>query len=175
MPGDVRGSLAIHPTHGAALVTCFHGVAFMAHSCPCGTNHQAYVRVNGVDLVVNVIAVDQPRDVAWLSCPQALAGQTNVARRIETNPPTQGELVTVCSSSGDFLHLIAALPTRDNNANSAIELQLQPTQLTAQQTEDTVRALSFGPGQSGSPVINRNNVVVGVVRNNQGRCGLIHL
>jgi hypothetical protein len=113
LPGDVRGSLATHPIHGVALLTCFHGVTFMAHCCPCGTNHQAYAQVNGVNPAVNVINVDQDRDVAWLSCPQALAAPANLARTVTANPPAQGEVVTVCSSHGNFAHIIAGLPTRD--------------------------------------------------------------
>jgi hypothetical protein len=175
IPGNVRGSLATHPTHGVALLTCFHGVAFMAQCCPCGTNHQACAQVNGVNLAVNVINVDRDRDVAWLSCPQALAGRANLARAVTANLPAQGEVVTVCSSHGNFAHIIVGLPTRDPNPNSAVELQIQPTQIPAHQTEDTIRTMSFGGGQSGSPVVNLNGVVVGVVRNNQGRCGLIHL
>lgn len=149
----------------------------MAQNCPCGNNHQAYVRVNGVDFAVNVLATDQPRDVTWLSWPGNLTAPQALARNVELNPPAPGELVVVFSAHGNFLHRVDGLPPRDPGPGSPPELQLRPAPLTGadQQTLDRIFQLSFERGQSGSPVVKLNNTVVGVVRNNEGRCGLVQL
>lgn len=185
LPGPVRCSLAKHPTHGVALVTCFHSVAFMAHHCPCGTNHRAFVRLNGIDFEISVVALDQARDVAWFSRPDVLRSMDTHARSVATTLPNLGDPVVVFSEIGNIIHTVVCLPLRDNAPGSEQELQLQATPpfcyvpaaagtvVTPQETFNTIPYLCFQPGQSGSPVVNAKNEVVGVVRNNMGRCGLV--
>jgi hypothetical protein len=170
--GRVRGSLAVHPRRGPAIVTCFHGTALRAGCCPCGNNHQAFVHVNGVRLPVQVLEFDQPRDVAWISWPTNVPVTTLEVRNIEANSPKRGDFVIVSSSHGNFLHVIADLVPRDPVPNSAMELQLQPGAIT-QQIQQIVNLASFELGQSGSPVLSLNKKVLAVVRDNQGRCGLV--
>ena len=173
--GQVRGSLAIHPRRGPALVTCFHGTALMASGCLCGNNHQAFVHINDAEFPVQVLEFDQRRDVAWISWPQIFPVMNGFARKIETTTPNRNDYVIVCSSVGNFLHGIADLIPREPCLGSPLELQLQPTYfgVPTQQTQDAIQTGSFGRGQSGSAVLNLNNAVIAVVRDTGGRCGLL--
>jgi hypothetical protein len=175
MPGRVRGSMAIHPRHGPALVTCFHGPSMMSHCCPCGNKHQAFVYLNDVGFPVHILEVDQRRDVAWVSRPQMYPEMNGFARNIDTNAPKQYDFVIVSSSVGKFLHVVADLLPREPVPGSPLELQLQPACFgpPIQQRQDAIHHRSFDQGQSGSPVLNLNNVVIAIVRNTGGRCGLL--
>lgn len=110
--------------------------------------------------------------MAWISWPTNVPVTTLEVRGIDANSPKRGDFVIVSSSHGKFLHVIANLVPRDTDPNSAMEMQLQAG-ATTQQIQQIVNLASFEPGQSGSPVLTLNKKVLAVVRNNQGRCGLV--
>jgi hypothetical protein len=147
----------------------------MSRCCSCGNNHQPLVRLNDIGLPVQVLEVDQPRDVAWISWPQIFPVMNGLARKIITTTPHQNDFVIVSSSLGNFLHVIADLMPREPCAGSPLELQLQPTYFGTpiQQTLNDIHSKSFARGQSGSPVLNLNNAVIAIVRDTGGRCGLL--
>ena len=180
MPGRVRCSLAIHPKHGVAIVSCYHGVAFMASGCPCGTNHKAILivevnRVPGlqvspparfIGIEVNPYPIDpaeRDRDVAWFTCPPKLQGLR--ARPVATGSVGLDELVEVQTSFGPFFHQVVGLPSRGSHD----ELLLSQDRLPRGDGSPS----SFTPGQSGSPVLNRSGELVAVVRDKAGHCGRV--
>lgn len=180
MPGRVRCSLAIHSKHGVAIVSCYHGVAFMALGCPCRTNHKAILVVpahllpglqvpptfQAITFEVNPYPIDpaeRGRDIAWFTCPPELQGLR--ARPVATGSVGLDELVEVQTSFGPFFHQVVGLPSRGSHD----ELLLSQDRLPRGDGSPS----SFTPGQSGSPVLNRSGELVAVVRDNAGHCGRV--
>lgn len=152
--GDkAHASLAIHPTHGLAILTCYHGAACMAARCRCTIPHTAYI--DGSHEQLAVIDDDESRDVAWLS---ASISKGIGARVIAATRPTVGDSVTVVLPAGSRTATVLSLPNRNSNPSEAVELEL-----------DCV----FVGGDSGSPVLNASGEIVAVVRNRAGRCGFV--
>lgn len=180
IPGRVRCSIAIHPKHGVAIVSCYHGVAFMALGCPCGTKHKAILIVQ-VNLVpglqvsppvpvicfeVNPYPIDpaeRDRDVAWFTCPKELQGLP--ARPVATVAVGLNELVEVQTGFGGFAHQVVGLLPKGPH----YELLLSQDRLPRRDGSPS----SFSGGQSGSPVLNQAGEVVAVVRDNGGHCGRV--
>ena len=146
-----RGSIATHPTHGTAIVTCFHGPVDRRNHCHC-TPPPNLVSDNGT--VLQLIEPSQPRDVAWLGMPN-IAG---APRQISVNNPTVGEQVTVILPGRRLTVNVRAVVGRDDPLTGTLELDLDA---------------AFAEGDSGSPVLNAQDRVIAIVRNTQGRCGFI--
>lgn len=182
MPGRVRCSLAIHPKHGVATVSCYHGVAFMALVCPCGIKHKAILRVQAhllpgppftppipvIHFVVNPYPIDpaeRDRDVAWFTCPPQLSHLHAQARAVAATGPAVVAVVDVETSHGRFEHRVEDLPLRGSHPELRLSLNRTP--------EGIGIPSSFTGGQSGSPVLNQSGEVVAVVRDSGGHCGRV--
>ena len=178
MPGMVRCSLARHSKHGVAIVSCYHGVAYMALACPCGIKHRAILLVPaplvpGLGVPPNVQQFpfivdpidppDRDRDVAWFMCPLQLLHLQ--ARTVATAAVGLNELMEVQTGFGAFTHQVVGLPLRGGHE----ELLLSQSRVPRGGSIPS----SFSPGQSGSPVVNRSGELVAVVRDNAGHCGRV--
>lgn len=154
--GDTaRASLAEHPTHGRALVTCYHGPACLAHRCGDSPRHDPLDRASGE--AAALIDPVEDRDLAWLSAPPSLSAHG--VRRVASTAPAIGETLTVLLASGPQSAKVSSLPPRHaGDPLSIIEIQLDCT---------------FTRGDSGSPVIDTEGRVVAVVRDKTGRCGFV--
>lgn len=175
-PGKVRSSLAVHPQHGTALVTCFHGAAFLALQCHCGRRHTVELIVpngtlnppNGAEVRIPVALIDlgdEPRDVAWFKCPQELTHLQARARIVASQSVKLGDLLEVQTPDGPYFHQVVGLPLRGGEEEILLTQDRLP--------RGDGRPSSFCSGQSGSPVVNRAGELVAVVRTNAGHCGRV--
>jgi hypothetical protein len=146
-----RGSIAQHPNHGAAVVTCYHGPIYERSRCAC-TPQPGLVSANGAPLTV--LETIQQRDVAWLS----IEPVTGNPREISANRAIVGDRLTVVLEGGAVQAEVRALTGRDDPQTAPFELDL-----------NTI----FQEGDSGSPVLNNQGQVIAVVRNTAGRCGFL--
>lgn len=150
-PQHARGSIAQHPNHGPAVVTCYHGPIYERSRCAC-TPPPGLLSADGVPLTV--LETIQQRDVAWLSI-QPVTGNP---REISANRPIIGHTLTVVLAGGAVQVEVRALLGRDDPQTAPFELDLNST---------------FQQGDSGSPVLNTQGQVIAVVRNKAGRCGFV--
>lgn len=144
-----RASIALHPTHGPAVLTCFHGPVDLRSSCSC---NPPPTLISDRGEILQIIDPIQPRDVAWLSIPNI----PGTPRQLSLDTPGVGERVTAVLPDREALVSVRAVTGRDNAQTGTLELDLDTT---------------FRKGDSGSPILNAQGRIIAVVRDTSGRCG----
>jgi hypothetical protein len=151
LPERACGSLARHPTHGPAVITCFHGPVSRRGRCTCTPPPGL---ISGDGAVLSVLETVEARDVAWLS----IKVVPRTPREVSANTPMVGDTLTVVLPGGTVQATVRGVLGRDDPQNEPIELDLNT---------------AFQPGDSGCPILNTQGEVIAVVRNTGGRCGFV--
>src|ERR1035441_6149570 len=93
LPERACGSLARHPTHGPAVITCFHGPVSRRGRCTCTPPPGL---ISGDGAVLSVLETVEARDVAWLS----IKVVPRTPREVSANTPIVGDTLTVVLPGG---------------------------------------------------------------------------